>query len=93
MLGRLRALAAEHAVIGDVRGRGAMVAIELVSGADKAPAPEAVAAVLAHCHARGLILLSAGTHGNVIRMLPPLVIGDDLLHEGLDILAEAFDRL
>ncbi|MEE2047946.1 aminotransferase class III-fold pyridoxal phosphate-dependent enzyme, partial [Nocardiopsis tropica] len=93
MLGRLRELASRHDVIGDVRGRGAMIAIELVAGEDKAPAPEALAKVLAHCHSQGLILLSAGTYGNVIRMLPPLVIGDDLLHEGLDILAEAFGRL
>ncbi|GAB2494066.1 4-aminobutyrate--2-oxoglutarate transaminase [Nocardiopsis aegyptia] len=93
MLGRLRELAAKYDVIGDVRGRGAMVAIELVRGEDKAPNPEALAKILSYCHAQGLVLLSAGTYGNVVRMLPPLVIGDDLLHEGLDILAEAFGRL
>ncbi len=92
MLGRLRKLAEEHPVIGDVRGRGAMIAIELVKE-DKTPDTEALGKVLSYCHSQGLILLSAGTYGNVIRMLPPLVIGDDLLNEGLDILAEAFARL
>ncbi|MBB6118684.1 4-aminobutyrate--2-oxoglutarate transaminase [Nocardiopsis algeriensis] len=93
MLGRLREMADRYEIIGDVRGRGAMVAIELVTGQDKEPNPEALAKILAHCHARGLILLSAGTYGNVIRMLPPLAIGDELLHEGLDILAEAFEQI
>ena len=92
MLGRLRAFAERFEVVGDVRGRGAMIAVELVSEG-KEPAPEAVARVLRYCHARGLILLSAGTYGNVIRMLPPLVIGDELLHEGLDILEEALAAL
>lgn len=92
MLGRLNAFADKFDVVGDVRGRGAMVAIELVKDG-KEPDPEAVAQVLKHCHARGLILLSAGTYGNVIRMLPPLVIGDDLLREGLDILEEALAGL
>ncbi len=83
MLDRLRTLADKYEVIGDVRGRGAMVAIELVKDG-KEPATEALAQVVAHCHSRGLILLSAGTYGNVIRMLPPLAISDDLLREGLD---------
>ncbi|GAB3704772.1 4-aminobutyrate--2-oxoglutarate transaminase [Nocardiopsis oceani] len=93
MLRRLRAFADKFGVVGDVRGRGAMIAIELVHEGGKEPNPEAVAQVLAHCHARGLVLLSAGTYGNVIRMLPPLVIGDDLLTEGLDILEEALAGL
>ncbi|MCY9785469.1 4-aminobutyrate--2-oxoglutarate transaminase [Nocardiopsis sp. EMB25] len=93
MLGRLRELAAKYDIIGDVRGRGAMVAIELVKDADKTPNPEALGKVLSHAHKQGLILLSAGTYGNVIRMLPPLVISDELLNEGLDILDEAFARL
>ncbi|WP_067601529.1 4-aminobutyrate--2-oxoglutarate transaminase [Nocardiopsis listeri] len=92
MLDRLNTLAREFDVVGDVRGRGAMIAIELVEDG-KEPNPEAVAKVLKHCHARGLVLLSAGTYGNVIRMLPPLVIGDDLLHEGLDLLEEALAGL
>ncbi|WP_017592562.1 4-aminobutyrate--2-oxoglutarate transaminase [Nocardiopsis potens] len=94
MLGRLRALAGKHDIIGDVRGRGAMIAIELVKGGgDKTPNTEALAEVVKYCHSQGLILLTAGTYGNVIRMLPPLVIGDDLIDEGLSILEEAFARL
>ncbi|MDA2807775.1 4-aminobutyrate--2-oxoglutarate transaminase [Nocardiopsis suaedae] len=94
MLSRLRALADEHGIIGDVRGRGAMVAIELVQGPDdKTPNGEALGKVVSYCHKQGLVLLTAGTYGNVIRMLPPLVIGDDLLDEGLSIIEEAFDRL
>lgn len=92
MLGRLNTLAQKFDVVGDVRGRGAMIAVELVKDG-KEPNPEAVAKVLKHCHARGLVLLSAGTYGNVIRMLPPLVIGDELLHEGLDLLEEALAGL
>ncbi|MFC4560246.1 4-aminobutyrate--2-oxoglutarate transaminase [Nocardiopsis mangrovi] len=94
LLNRLHALAEKHDVIGDVRGRGAMVAVELVAGAgDTAPNTEALAEVVRHCHSQGLILLTAGTYGNVIRLLPPLVIGDALLDEGLSILEDAFARL
>ncbi len=71
-----------------------MIAIELVKGGgDLSPATDAVAEVMRYCHSQGLVLLTAGTYGNVIRMLPPLVIGDDLLDEGLSILEEAFARL
>ncbi|MGW5878858.1 4-aminobutyrate--2-oxoglutarate transaminase [Nocardiopsis terrae] len=92
MLDRLRSFTDRFDVVGDVRGRGAMIAIELVSDG-RTPNPEAVAQVLGHCHSRGLVLLSAGTYGNVIRMLPPLVIGDELLNEGLNILEEALAGL
>ena len=88
---RLQALADSTGVIGEVRGRGAMIAIELVSDLDlKTPAPQLAAAVNAACHERGLVTLTCGTYGNVFRFLPPLTIGDDLLAEGLDILEEAF---
>ena len=94
LLSRLRALAERYDIIGDVRGRGAMVAMELVAGAgDKTPNPEALASVVKYCHAKGLILLTAGTYGNVIRLLPPLVISDALLDEGLTIIEEAFAQL
>jgi 4-aminobutyrate aminotransferase/(S)-3-amino-2-methylpropionate transaminase len=88
---RLAALADKYAAIGDVRGRGAMLAIELVDpDGSKTPDPALTAKVAAACHRDGLITLTAGTYGNVLRFLPPLVIGDDLLHEGLDILEGAF---
>ena len=81
---RLALLASDLDCIGDVRGLGPMLAIELVAG--DAPAPELVAATVAAARERGLLLLSCGLHGNVIRLLPPISIGDDDLAEGLDAL-------
>jgi 4-aminobutyrate aminotransferase/(S)-3-amino-2-methylpropionate transaminase len=93
-LGRLRDLQAElaaagSAVIGDVRGRGAMLAIELVQAGSKEPNPELTKAVAAACLKEGVIILTCGTYGNVIRLLPPLVITDELLADGLEVLAAA----
>ncbi|MFE9104936.1 4-aminobutyrate--2-oxoglutarate transaminase [Actinomadura geliboluensis] len=90
MLPRLRELAAAHPAIGDVRGRGAMIAIELVRPGTKDPDPDLTARVARRCHERGLLVLTTGTYGNVLRFLPPLVIPEELLVEGLDVLAEAF---
>ena len=90
MLPRLAALAEKFPAIGDVRGRGAMLAVELVEPGTLKPNAALTSAVSAACHQQGLITLTAGTFGNVLRFLPPLVIGDDLLHEGLDILEAAF---
>jgi 4-aminobutyrate aminotransferase/(S)-3-amino-2-methylpropionate transaminase len=76
--------------IGDVRGLGAMLAIELVSDpATKAPAPELAAAVIDEALRRGLLLLKAGVYGNCIRVLCPLTISDGELDEGLDVWEEA----
>ena len=90
MLPRLSALAAKYEAIGDVRGRGAMLAIELVRPDSLEPDPVLTAEVSSACHREGLITLTAGTYGNVLRFLPPLVIADSLLTEGLDILEAAF---
>ena len=87
---RLAALAEKFPAVGDLRGRGAMLALELVQPGTKEPNAALTAAVAAACHREGLIALTAGTFGNVLRFLPPLVIGDDLLLEGLDILDAAF---
>jgi 4-aminobutyrate aminotransferase/(S)-3-amino-2-methylpropionate transaminase len=87
---RLRDHAGRHPAIGDVRGRGAMIAIELLREGTKEPDPELTARVAKRCHERGLLVLTTGTYGNVLRFLPPLVIPEDLLNEGLDVLAEAF---
>ncbi len=89
MLQRLRAMVASSPAVGEARGRGAMVAIELVGPDGITPDKAATARVAAACHAQGLLVLSAGTYGNVIRLLPPLVIPDDLLDEGLGILEAA----
>jgi 4-aminobutyrate aminotransferase/(S)-3-amino-2-methylpropionate transaminase len=91
MRSRLEALARDHAVIGDIRGRGAMMAIELcVDGDPGLPDAARAAAVNAACHRAGVVTLTCGTWGNVFRFLPPLSISDDLLHEAFDVVAEAF---
>ncbi|WP_392544323.1 4-aminobutyrate--2-oxoglutarate transaminase [Oryzobacter telluris] len=88
---RLGRLAEKYEEIGDVRGRGAMIAMELVTDADtKEPAAALTSAVNKGCHERGLVTLTCGTYGNVFRFLPPLSISDELLHEGLDVLEESF---
>jgi 4-aminobutyrate aminotransferase/(S)-3-amino-2-methylpropionate transaminase len=90
----LRAMAARHACIGDVRGLGAMVAIELFkNGNIKQPDADLAKRIAAEAAARGLILLTCGTYGNVIRILVPLTASDALLDEGLAILAACFDAL
>ena len=86
---RLRSLASEVAIIGDVRGRGAMMAIELVQPGTTAPNAAAAKAVVNYCNQQGVIALSCGTFGNVIRLLPPLVITDAQLEDGLNVLADA----
>jgi 4-aminobutyrate aminotransferase/(S)-3-amino-2-methylpropionate transaminase len=89
--GRLEQLAAKYEQVGEIRGRGAMIAMELVEDRDtKEPAAALTGAINKACHDRGLVTLTCGTLGNVFRFLPPLTIGDDLLNEGLDILEEAF---
>jgi 4-aminobutyrate aminotransferase / (S)-3-amino-2-methylpropionate transaminase / 5-aminovalerate transaminase len=82
---RLEAMKAKYPVIGDVRGRGAMQAIEFVEPGTKNPNAKAVEAVSKHSHSNGVVILSAGTYGNVIRFLPPLAITDELLNDALDV--------
>jgi 4-aminobutyrate aminotransferase/(S)-3-amino-2-methylpropionate transaminase len=86
---RLRELAAGFPAIGDVRGRGAMLAVELVKPGTVEPDAELAGRIAKACHARGVVVLTAGTYGNVLRLLPPLVIPTDVLNDGLDVLAEA----
>jgi 4-aminobutyrate aminotransferase/(S)-3-amino-2-methylpropionate transaminase len=93
MLPRLRAMQEKYEIIGDVRGRGAMIAVELVKPGTKEPDAATTAAIAKACHAEGLLVLTAGTYGNVLRFLPPLVIPEHLLTEGLDILEGAFASL
>lgn len=86
---RLRALAAEDAgaAIGDIRHLGAMAAMELVTDrARREPDPQLTRALVQRAAERGLVLLSCGVRGNVVRFLPPLTISDELANEGLDIL-------
>jgi 4-aminobutyrate aminotransferase/(S)-3-amino-2-methylpropionate transaminase len=88
LLGRLRELAAAFPAIGDVRGRGAMLAIEIVEPGTTVPDPAMAARLSAGCHQAGVLTLTCGTYGNVLRFLPPLVAPDHLLHEAMDVLAE-----
>ena len=91
MLARLGELQQKYPAIGDVRGRGAMIAVELVSDpVTKTPDAALTGAIAAACAREGVIVLTAGTYGNVLRFLPPLVIGEDLLTEGLDLVEKAF---
>jgi 4-aminobutyrate aminotransferase/(S)-3-amino-2-methylpropionate transaminase len=89
MTDRLEALQARFPAIGDVRGRGAMQAIELVRPGTLEPDPGAAALIAAECLRAGVIVLTCGTWGNVIRLLPPLIIGQELLTDSLDVLSEA----
>ncbi|GAA4367179.1 4-aminobutyrate--2-oxoglutarate transaminase [Nocardioides caricicola] len=90
MATRLGELAAQHEVIAEVRGRGAMMAIELCAPGTTEPDPVRTAAVSAYCHQNGVVTLTCGTWGNVFRFLPPLAISDTLLEEAFDVVAEAF---
>jgi 4-aminobutyrate aminotransferase/(S)-3-amino-2-methylpropionate transaminase len=84
---RLLRLQAGDDRIGDVRGRGAMIAVELVKSGTSDPDAELTAKLATAAHAAGVIVLTCGMFGNIIRLLPPLTISDELLTEGLDILA------
>ncbi len=90
---RLEAIAAAHPIVGEVRGRGAMLAVELLRPGTLEPDASAAAAVASSCHGEGVVVLTAGTYGNVLRFLPPLVIGDELLLEACDVLDKAFAAL
>ena len=83
---RLRALLERHPGIGNVRGRGAMIAVELVRPGTREPDPELTGRIARACHAQGVVVLTAGTFGNVLRFLPPLVMGLPLLGDGLDVI-------
>ncbi|MBW9092373.1 4-aminobutyrate--2-oxoglutarate transaminase [Microbacterium jejuense] len=87
--GRLQQLQADDPRVGDVRGHGAMIAAEFVDPATGEPDAALTAAVAKASIAQGVVVLTCGTYGNVIRFLPPLSITDDLLHEGLDVVAAA----
>jgi len=91
VLGRLREMQERHDVIGDVRGRGLMTAIELVSDRETKEPLDGPAgnAIVKRCLEGGVVILKAGTYDNVIRLLPPLTIDERLLDEGLETLDEA----
>jgi 4-aminobutyrate aminotransferase/(S)-3-amino-2-methylpropionate transaminase len=88
---RLTSIADKHECVGDVRGRGAMVAAEIVGADGTTPDTARTSAVSAYCHSQGVVTLTAGTYGNVLRFLPPLVTSDALLTEAFDVVAAGFD--
>jgi 4-aminobutyrate aminotransferase/(S)-3-amino-2-methylpropionate transaminase len=85
----LNAMKAKYSIIGEVRGRGAMQALEFVLPGGIEPHPTAVGAIVKFCQKEGVLVLSAGTYGNVIRLLPPLVMPENLLREALEVLDRA----
>ena len=89
----LATLQSKYSVIGEVRGRGAMQAIELVEPGTKTPNTAAMNAVVKYCQSKGVLVLTAGTYSNVVRFLPPIVITDELLKDALSVLDEAFASL
>jgi 4-aminobutyrate aminotransferase/(S)-3-amino-2-methylpropionate transaminase len=90
---RLLAMQAKYPVIGEIRGRGAMLAIEFILPGTRTPNSAAVDAVVKHCHANGVLILNAGTYGNVIRFLPSLAISDALINEALDVVEQGITAL
>jgi 4-aminobutyrate aminotransferase/(S)-3-amino-2-methylpropionate transaminase len=86
-------IAAGTNVVGDIRGRGAMIAAEFVTGDALTPNREAVAEIVRYAQDNGVLTLSAGTFGNVLRFLPPLTIPDELLREGLGVIRDAVARI
>jgi 4-aminobutyrate aminotransferase / (S)-3-amino-2-methylpropionate transaminase / 5-aminovalerate transaminase len=88
---RLSAIAEKHPGAGDVRGRGAMMAVEIVAADGKSPDAARAGAISAWCHSHGVVTLTCGTYSNVLRFLPPLATTDALLTEAFDVVAAAFD--
>lgn len=90
MLARLHQMKSKFSVIGDVRGRGAMIAIEMVQAGSNEPNADVTGLVAKGCHSEGVLVLTAGTYGNVIRFLPPLTMNDELITEALDVVEAQF---
>jgi len=88
---RLEAISQSHPSVGDIRGRGAMMAVEIVGADGHIPDAARAGSISAFCHAHGVLTLTCGTYGNVLRFLPPLVMPEHLLAEAFDVVAEAFD--
>jgi 4-aminobutyrate aminotransferase/(S)-3-amino-2-methylpropionate transaminase len=93
MMARLEQMKEKYPVIGEIRGRGAMLAIELVNPGTRVPNSAAVDSVIKHSHLNGVLILNAGTYGNVIRFLPSLAISDELIHDALDVVEAGLAKL
>ena len=90
MVDALSEMQKKYPVIGEIRGRGAMIAIELVQPGSKEPNGEIMGKVVKYAQTKGVLFLTAGTYGNVLRFLPPLVISDELVKDAMSVLDEAF---
>jgi 4-aminobutyrate aminotransferase/(S)-3-amino-2-methylpropionate transaminase len=90
MTSRLHALQQHDARLGDVRGRGAMIAVELVKAGTTEPDADLTKRVAAAAHQAGVVVLTCGTYGNVLRFLPPLSISDELLEDACNVLDDVF---
>lgn len=91
---KLGPLLEELNIVGEIRGRGAMFAVEFVADTEtKEPHPTAAKEIAAACAARGVLILTCGTYGNVVRLLPSLTIGEELLEEALDIFVEEIRKV
>jgi len=91
---RFKKMERDHEIVGDVRGVGAMVAMELVKDrATREPAKDETSALVKKCYEKGLVTISAGTYGNIMRILMPLVITDEQLDRGLNILEESLGEI
>lgn len=86
---RLTKLQGKYPEVGDVRGRGAMIAAEFVQRDSIDPNPDLVKKIADHCAKNGVLVLTTGTFGNILRFLPPLTISDALLNEAFDVIEEA----
>jgi 4-aminobutyrate aminotransferase/(S)-3-amino-2-methylpropionate transaminase len=93
IIARLIQLQEKHPAIADIRGRGAMIAIELCTPGTTEPDAALANAIAAKARQAGVVVLTCGTYGNVFRFLPPLSISDELLHEAFDVLAEILGEL
>ncbi|MQA11583.1 MAG: aminotransferase class III-fold pyridoxal phosphate-dependent enzyme [Pseudonocardiaceae bacterium] len=92
LLGGLRDIGERHGVVGDVRGKGLMIGVELVEPGGKEPNAGAASAVLEETKSRGLLIGKGGLHGNVLRLAPPMTLTSEEAEEALDILGESIAR-
>jgi 4-aminobutyrate aminotransferase/(S)-3-amino-2-methylpropionate transaminase len=92
--GHLKQIADQTPLIGDIRGLGPMLAVELVTDqVQKTPAPDETIKLRQEALQRGLIILPAGLHFNCVRFLPPLIISDEMIDEGMAVLKQAFNAM
>jgi 4-aminobutyrate aminotransferase/(S)-3-amino-2-methylpropionate transaminase len=88
-LAQLRTIAASSPIVGEARGRGAMLALEFTMPGTSVPNPAAAKAVVNFCNQEAVVAITCGTYGNVVRLLPPLIISDEQLDDGLSVLTAA----